>query len=170
MDDGANPMRNTLKRWGLPLLVGALYLVLLPFNRQGVLYALRASLVIGERVFLPLCLAFIVMLAISLFVDTARISSLIGKKRSIKGLLIAIWAGVLSMGPIYAWYPLLRGLKRQGASDFYLVSFLSARSVKPFLFPVMIFYFGWIYTATINTLILLSAPLIGAIVAYFSER
>jgi len=52
---------------------------------------------------------------------------------------------VISMGPIYAWYPLLKELRGKGATNSFIAVFLGNRAVKPFLLPIMISYFGGMY-------------------------
>jgi uncharacterized membrane protein YraQ (UPF0718 family) len=63
----------------------------------------------------------------------------------VKGFLLSAAAGILSMGPIYAWYPLLKDLREKGAANLLIAIFLCNRAVKPFLMPIMISYFGWVY-------------------------
>ena len=66
------------------------------------------------------------------------------------------------MGPIYAWYPLIKDLREKGATDFLITIFLGNRAVKPFLLAIMISYFGLIYV-----LILTFFTLTGAVAAGF---
>jgi uncharacterized membrane protein YraQ (UPF0718 family) len=54
------------------------------------------------------------------------------------------------MGPIYAWYPLLKELQKKGVANSLIAVFLSNRAVKPFLLPIMISYFGWLYVALLT--------------------
>ncbi len=49
------------------------------------------------------------------------------------------------MGPIYAWYPMLKTLREKGVDNSLIAVFLGNRAVKPFLLPIMISYFGWTY-------------------------
>jgi uncharacterized membrane protein YraQ (UPF0718 family) len=54
------------------------------------------------------------------------------------------------MGPIYAWYPLLKELRKEGAANSLIAVFLGNRAVKPFLLPIMMSYFGWVYVALLT--------------------
>jgi len=74
------------------------------------------------------------------------------------------------MGPVYAWYPLLKGLRKRGISDFHLANFLSNRAIKPFLFPVMVFYFGWTFTLILNILLLMDSLLTAKIVSLMGMK
>jgi len=71
--------------------------------------------------------------------------------------LLSSAAGIISMGPVYAWYPFLSSLKEKGASDFNLANFLSNRAVKPALIPLMIAYFGWRFSIVFAVFGVLSA-------------
>ena len=48
-----------------------------------------------------------------------------------------IAAGIISTGPIYAWYPLLKDFKEKRAGGS-VIAILYNRAVKPFLLLVMI--------------------------------
>ena len=47
------------------------------------------------------------------------------------------------MGPVYAWYPLLKTMKEKGTVNFHLANFIGSRSIKPVLLPVLVGYLGW---------------------------
>jgi uncharacterized membrane protein YraQ (UPF0718 family) len=85
------------------------------------------------------------MFIFNFFITPELITKNLAKSSGMRRWLIAIGGGVISTGPIYLWYPLLRELKKHGVSDGFVAAFLYARAIKPFLFPVMIFYFGWKY-------------------------
>ena len=91
-----------------------------------------------------------------------------GKEAGIKGIIFSAAAGIISVGPIYAWYPLLKDLKEKGASDSLIAIFLGSRAVKPFLLPVMIKYFGWIFVLVLTVLMVLGSVIGGNIVSKFS--
>jgi uncharacterized membrane protein YraQ (UPF0718 family) len=107
--------------------------------------ALRVSITTFFKVVAPLCLAFLLMFVMNLLLKPAQVAKLVGTRSGIRGLLISAVSGIISVGPIYAWYPLLKELRDQGASDTLIAVFLNNRAVKPFLLPVMISYFGWGY-------------------------
>jgi len=41
----------------------------------------------------------------------------------------------------------LKELRKKGAADSLIAVFLGNRAVKPFLLPIMISYFGWVYVS-----------------------
>jgi len=147
-----------------------LYLVLFAAAPAQAARALRAGVQVLKQVALPLGIAFTVMFLLNFLVKPAHIVGLLGAGAGVKGLLLSTLAGIASMGPIYAWYPLLKDLRMKGASDFHLANFLSNRAVKPFLLLVMVFYFGWTFTVTLNVLIVAGALLTGVIVSAVCAR
>jgi len=56
---------------------------------------------------------------------------------------------------------LLRDLKEKGAGDSSIAIFLYNRAVKPFLLPIMITYFGWLYVIVLTILTVLASVVIG---------
>ena len=74
-------------------------------------------------------------------------------------------AGIISTGPIYAWYPLLKDLREKGAGESSIAKFLYNRAVKPFLLPVMIGYFGWLYVVILTILTVLASVVVGFFVS-----
>ena len=76
-------------------------------------------------------------------------------------MILALVAGMISAGPIYAWYPLLKDLREQGAHEGPIAVFLYNRGVKPFLLPVMIGYFGWRYVLMLTLLMIVGSIVLG---------
>ncbi len=153
-DDGGKAL---WRRLAFPLSVIVLYSVLFAMMPARTLRALEATGTIVTQVAVPLCIAFIIMFVLNLFVKPAHVSRFLGKGAGAKGVCISALAGVISTGPIYAWYPLLRDLREKGASQFHVANFLSHRAVKPFLLPVMVLYFGWVFALVFNVLIVMGA-------------
>jgi len=118
---------------------------------------------------IPLVLVFVIMLLVNLFLKPAAVAKFLGKGSGIKGILLPAAAGIISTGPIYAWYPLLKDLKEKGAGESSIAIFLYNRAVKPFLLPVMITYFGWLYAVTLIILTVLASVIVGFSVSFFSS-
>jgi uncharacterized membrane protein YraQ (UPF0718 family) len=134
-----------------------IYLLLFAIAPQKTGFALHVSVAIFFKILVPLCLAFLLMFVVNLFLRPTQIVELLGARSGIRGLLVSAASGIISVGPIYAWYPLLKELREQGASDALLAVFLNNRAVKPFLLPVMISYFGWVYVLLLTTFTVLGA-------------
>ena len=152
----ATPQRG-LRNWTLPAGVGLIYATALPAAPQKVAAALRASLDIAVQVVWPLGIAFGMILGLNLLARPSLIPRFLGREAGVKGLFLSSVAGILSMGPIYAWYPFIQTLREKGVSNFHTANFLSNRSIKPAMLPVMVAYFGWKYTLIFSVLSLLGA-------------
>ncbi len=86
-----------------------------------------------------------------------KLGRLAGRQSGLRGWLLAVVGGILSHGPVYAWYPLLRDLQQKGARPALLAAFLYARSIKLPWLPLMASYFGLAYTLIVCAYIVLFA-------------
>jgi uncharacterized membrane protein YraQ (UPF0718 family) len=123
--------------------------------------ALGCSGKIFLNIVFPLCVVFFLMLLLNLFLKPAHIAEFFDKGSTIRGVILTMMAGILAMGPIYAWYPLLKELREKGLRNSLIAMFLGNRAVKPVLLPVMISYFGLTYTLILTFLMILGALVIG---------
>ena len=144
-----------------PVAMLAVYGILSIIMPDKASLALKSSGNIFLVMLMPLCLVFVLMILLNLFLKPAQISRFLGKGSGIKGILLPAAAGIISTGPIYAWYPLLKELRRKGAGNSPIAIFLYNRAVKPFLLPVMIAYFGWEYVLILTVLTVLGSIAIG---------
>lgn len=150
--------------WGtllFPVSVLVIYGILFTVFPDRAWLALKGSIAVFLRLLLPLALVFVVMLAFNLLLKPAQIVRFLGKEAGIKGIILSMAAGIISAGPIYAWYPLLAEVRKKGAGNIPITVFLYNRAVKPFLLPVMIAYFGWAYVGTLTFLTMLASIGIG---------
>ncbi len=123
--------------------------------------ALRSSVKIVLNIAFPLCLVFILMLVLNLFLKPAYITRFLGTGVGIKGIILTVTAGIISMGPIYAWYPMLKDLREKGVGNNLIAIFLGNRAVKPFLLPMMIAYFGWMFVLILTVLTIVGSFAVG---------
>ena len=126
--------------------------------------ALKSSGNILLNMLMPLSLVFILMLLLNLFLKPAQIVKLLGRGAGIKGVILSAAAGIISAGPIYVWYPLLKELRQKGATNAFLAIFLGNRAVKPFLLPIIISYFGWIYVLILTVFTIIGSIVVGCFV------
>lgn len=133
------------------------------------LLAAKSSGNIFLNMLIPLSLVFVLMLLINLFLKPARVAKFLGKGSGVKGITLSAAASIISTGPIYAWYPLLKDLREKGAGDSSVAIFLYNRAVKPFLLPIMVTYFGWLYVVTLTILMVLASVAIGYSVGIFMK-
>ena len=161
--------RPRCSAWKNPTVRGLLFpaLVLVAY---GILFAvmpdkaalgLKSSGNIIVNMIVPLILVFILMLLLNLFLKPAQIVKFFGREAGVKGVILSTAAGIISAGPIYAWYPLLKDLREKGAANSLLAIFLGNRAVKPFLLPIMISYFGWLYVLILTVFTVLGSIVVG---------
>lgn len=144
----------------------ALYLASGLFSPEKTAKALEASLHLLLTL-LPLFAAVILLSAlIGYWLRPEALARYLGAQSGIRGWGIALLAGVLSHGPMYAWYPMLSTLKNQGMGNALITVFLYARAVKLPLLPLMIDYFGVAFSLLLNAFILLGALLQGKLIAW----
>ncbi|MGB9440783.1 MAG: hypothetical protein WCB15_22755 [Desulfobacterales bacterium] len=137
--------RSGLKKLIFPGCVLMIYGIVFVTSPAGAAMAFRSSTAILRNLMIPLGLVFTLMVFMNLFLKPTHIVRFLGKGSSSRGIIFSAAAGIISMGPIYAWYPLLKELREKGAANSLIAIFLGNRAVKPFLLPIMISYFGWVY-------------------------
>jgi uncharacterized membrane protein YraQ (UPF0718 family) len=91
-------------------------------------------------------LVYIIMLGTNYYVTNAFIKKHMTENIGIKNWIIAIVSGILSVGPIYMWYPLMKDLKKKGVKDKYIATFLYNRGIKLQWLPMLVLYFGLKYS------------------------
>jgi uncharacterized membrane protein YraQ (UPF0718 family) len=143
--------KNTTKRKNVSYYFLFLVIVIIVY---GVLFFLEPdkgmeSVYASLHIFLniiPVLLVVIFLMGLSNYLlKPKKVSKYLGKKSGFKGWFISALFGILSHGPIYVWYPLLKDLKEHGMRTGLLAVFLYNRAIKLPLLPVMIFYFGVLF-------------------------
>lgn len=166
---------STKKRPGLrnlifPGCVLVIFGILFVFSPDRASTAFKNSGGILLNLMVPLGLVFTLMVLMNLFLRPAHIVKFFGKGSGIKGIALSAAAGVISMGPIYAWYPLLSELRKRGAANSFIAIFLGNRAVKPFLLPIMISYFGWMYAGILTLFTITGALAAGYLVGVLAKE
>ncbi|WP_457668199.1 hypothetical protein [Thiolapillus sp.] len=151
--------------WLFLMAVVLLYVVLLPFQAEYVQNSFQRFLHMGRDLLPVLGLVFFFLWLFNLLGSLQeKAASLTGRDSGTRGWLLSMAMGVLSHGPIYPWYPLLRELRQKGTRPALVATFLYARSIKLPWLPVMAHYFGLSYMLILTLLILLLSPLHGWLV------
>jgi len=153
------------KRGGIIFLLVTLitYIILLFFNRGIALDALGYFSHIFVRVFYVLLIVFLFMFFINLFLKPKTVLKYLGKGSGMRGWIIAIISGIISMGSIYLWYPLLKELREKGMKKGLIATFLYNRAVKVPLLPIMIYYFGWLFALFLTIYMVIFSVFMGII-------
>jgi len=151
--------------WSFPLAVAGLYGLGIVFAPEGTDRALLMSGSMFRQVALPICLALVMMVVLNRFLSPVMVTRFLGRRAGLKGVFFSSLAGILSMGPVYAWYPLFKTLREKGASEFHIANFMASRSVKPVLLPVLVSYFGWSFSVLFVLVNIAGALIVACIVS-----
>ncbi len=152
-----------------PVLMLMIYVVLFAVMPEKAIVAFKSSGKIFLNIIIPLGFVFILLVIFNLFLNPAHIVKLFGKKSGIKGIMLSSAAAIISMGPVYAWYPLLKELRKKGAANSLMAIFINSRAVKPFLLPVMISYFGLRYVIVLTVVTMTGTIVAGYITGVLSR-
>ena len=161
-------MKNLDNRW-LFLLVSILIFIVIG-RYVGVLDKAIDNFVSMVSKMIPiLILIWLLMILMDYFVSPKKLVGLMEKYKGITGWCIAIVAGLLSMGAGYIWYPILKEAKKHGLKDDVITIFLYNRAIKLHLLPMMIYYFGWMYTVILTIVMIVISVVNGIVVRYILE-
>ena len=161
--------KRTIRLILFPVLILLIYVVLFAVMPEKAIAAFKSSGKIFLNIIIPLGFVFILLVVLNLFLNPAHIVKLFGKKSGIKGIMLSSTAGIISIGPVYAWYPLLKELREKGAANSLMAIFINSRAVKPFLLPVMISYFGLRYVIVLTLVTMAGTIVAGYITGILSK-
>ena len=125
--------------------------------------ALEAFAGILRQIIPVLVLVFTLMFLIDLFVKPKAIAKHLGSESGAKGWILAIVAGIIATGPIYVWYSMLADFRKKGMRTALAGVFLYTRAVKLPLLPLMVYYFGGLYTAILSTYLIIFSVACGLV-------
>jgi len=152
------------------LIVLSLYIILFLVNSQSAQGALQKSSIVLLKILPILILVILFTALLNFFIQPKQIAKHLGQDSGARGWLWALASGVISHGPMYAWYPLMEDLRKHGMRDGLLVVFFASRTIKIPLLPIMIDYFGWIFTLVLSFYILVGALVQGWILEILEQR
>ncbi len=161
--------KRTIRLILFPVLILMVYGFLFAVMPEKAIAAFKSSGKIFLNIIIPLGFVFILLVVFNLFLKPAHIVKFFGKKSGIKGIMLSSAAGIISMGPVYAWYPLLKELREKGAANSLTAIFINSRAVKPFLLPVMISYFGLRYVIVLTVVTMTGTIVAGYITGFFTR-
>jgi uncharacterized membrane protein YraQ (UPF0718 family) len=141
-----------------------LYLTLYLLTPEKTLKAANVSINILMQIIPLFPLIIIFMWIVNYFTDPKAISKYVGRSSGRRGWMIAVFAGILSHGPTYLWYPLLGDLKKQGMKEGLIAAFLYARAIKIPLLPLMAYYFGVAFVVILTIYMILASVIEGEII------
>ena len=144
--------------------VVALYILLFSLDPVTAAKALSSFSTPVRRVLPILAVVFGLVFVFQLVGHPAWIERYVGVKSGVLGWLVAIGTGILSIGPVYPWYVLLGEMQRKGMRRSLIAVFLYSRAIKPPLVPLMLHYFGTVFTVTLLAYLVAFAVINGLVV------
>jgi len=151
------------------LIVFFLYCLLFIFDNINALNSISKSLSILVTL-IPIFIFIILLTAlINYFLKPKQILKHFGEDSGKAGIFYSVMGGILSHGPMYAWYGMLNDMREHGLKDSLIVIFLYSRAVKLPLLPLMISIFGVTYSIILNIYIIIFAIIQGLIFDKFKK-
>ena len=160
-------IRKIPGRFKFLLLVSILYGVIFFFNKSVAIAGFNKTFAMLIKIVPLLVFVFVVMIAVSLYVDSGKIKKHLGAESGVKGWIYSIVIGILISGPPYVLFPMLKELKEHGMKNSLLAVFLYNRNVKISFLPVMVYYFGLKFTIVTSIVIVIFSILNGVLVEFF---
>lgn len=152
------------------LAVLVIYAILFLAGNEKVVPAMQKSGTILMKI-LPILVVIILLTALlNYLLQPKQIVKHLGHESGAKAWLWALTAGVVSHGPMYAWYSLIEDLRSHGMRDGLIVVFFASRTIKLPLLPIMIDYFGWIFTVVVSLYLLIGALIQGFFLEILDNR
>jgi len=158
-----NKFKKISGSWYFLIFVILIYFILLIFKQDLFSSSLNFFNEIILKIIPIFILIFILMTLTNYFITPKFIIKHF-KEKGIKKWFFVILGGILSVGPIYMWYPLLKDLKNKGLSYGLITCFLYNRGIKIPLLPIAIFYFGWKYILILGIIMIFMSVIQGIMI------
>jgi uncharacterized membrane protein YraQ (UPF0718 family) len=136
--------------WFLAVIV-IIYIVTAWFDRELALTSIVFFFDLIGKVVPALLLVFGLIFLFNCLLNPQIIKRYLGQQSGLKGWLLAVVGGILSTGPVTAWYVMLSDMRQQGMTTSLAAVFLYSRAVKLPLLPLLVYYFGFTYTLLLST-------------------
>jgi len=161
-------MKNIIPKisgnWIFLIIIIVIYGITALFAPHSILQSLLEFVTLLKQILPVLIFIFIMMFLFDIFLKPQTITKYLSKESGIKGWIIAVVGGIISMGAIYMWYPLLADLKEKGMRNGLIATFLYNRAIKIPLLPFFVYYFGWIFTITLTVYMIIFSVINGWLV------
>ena len=145
-----------------------IYIAIALFNKKLFTRLIIRTSGIFSMIFPVFIVIFVLMIFSNYFITYEFVMKHLGKK-GIKRWLYVIIAGILSSGPIYMWYPLLKDLKDKGLSSGLIATFLYNRAIKIPMIPIALVYFSLKYVIVL-LIVMIVVSVVQGIVIEFLEK
>lgn len=105
------------------------------------------------RVIPVLAIVLVLLFTFDLVRSPRCVRRLVGRQSGLMGWVTVLVGGMLSTGPVHAWYALLGELRSKGMKTSLATAFPYSRAVKLPLLPLLIHYFGLRYAPVFSAYI-----------------
>lgn len=157
-------LENIGSEWIFLSLMTIIYLIIGLMDFELFMEVILSFKNILLRVLPILPLIFGLIFVSDLFLKPEKTKKYLGSESGLRGYLISVFGGIISTGPIYMWYPLLKDLKEKGMRTSLVAVFLYNRAIKIPLLPMMVLYFGWSFVILLTILMIIFSLINGIIV------
>ncbi|PLY05938.1 MAG: permease [Arcobacter sp.] len=147
-----------------------IHILIFLFDGENSIFALTKSFEVLLKLLPIFVMIIFIMTLINYLLKPKSIMKHFGKDSGIKAWIYAILGGIVSHGPMYAWYPMISELRQNGLRDGLLATFMYTRSIKIPFIPIMIDYFGVVFTIILFIYILLGGILQGIFIEALSKK
>jgi uncharacterized membrane protein YraQ (UPF0718 family) len=160
---------NSIEFKGLKLLiiVVIIYAILAIFDYSHFIIASSKSIKVIITLIPIFAFIIIITALINYYLKPKQILKHFGQDSGKKGIFYSLIGGILSHGPMYAWFGMLGDMKQHGLKNGLIATFFYARAIKLPLLPMMLAIFGLSYTIVINIYIIIFAIIQGKIIDRF---
>ena len=141
--------KKNMGKWYFLITVVLAYLSLYFFLPDKMVLILNFYVKLILQILPIFLLVYAIMVLTNYFVNNKVLQKYMGEEAGIKGWVISIITGIISMGPVYMWYPLMKDLQNKGIKNRFLVAFLYNRGIKLQWLPLLIQFFGWAFSLTL---------------------
>ena len=156
-------MNKKINAWKFLAVVISIYMIAGIFRPEAIMPSFEFSFNLLIKIVPVFAIIFALMVGFEYFVSEEEIKKYLGESSGGKRWLIAIGAGILSSGPIYAWYPLLGDLRKKGVGLGLIAAFIYSRAIKLPLLPIMAYFFGIKYTVVLTLVLIIASVVQGLI-------
>ena len=156
-------MNKKVNTWNFLVAVIIIYAITGILRPEAIMPSIEFSFNLIIKIVPVFAIIFALMVGFEYFVSEEKIKKYLGESSGKKRWIIAIGAGILSSGPIYAWYPMLGALKKKGVGFGLIAAFIYSRAIKIPLLPIMAYFFGIKYTIVLTVVLIIMSIVQGMI-------
>ena len=163
---------NKIEFKGLKFLFSVIIIsiIIFLFDRQNSSLSLSKSYEILLKLLPIFVIIIVITTLINYFFKPKSIMKHFGKDSGFKAWFYALLGGILSPGPMYVWYPMLKQLKENGLKDGLLATFMYTRAIKIPFIPIMLDYFGVLFTMILFIYIIIGAVVQGVFIEALNKK